>query len=404
MAALWFSPENNFGHLESADANGFTDTGFYSRKNLYFYCLMYLDSSSADKQVPLLTLLGGSSPAPTGLRYRLILDSGIIRVEGYYNGAERLTAYLTEAIPTDELVEIAISLNMARNNSNDKISIFINGIQKTTTIASYYVKQYAFESYTTAILGGNQNAINQASGLLMLNATLSNDSNYFATPPTSSTNTTVTVWHCDFEDSASPLKITTHRNNVSSERVWFNTDDVSIVWTDGNAPPTAGGGDDAGGIIIPGNGNITQVQGVITENDLPVARRVFAFTQAQLAVSGSDQTQHAVLNSVVSDSNNGSYSLDTSPYEGAVILVAMDEYGEVWQGGTAYSVGDVIRPASFEGYVYYCVVAGTSDSTEPTWGFDINNHQSVGTAQFRAKPYSRPLAHAPIMPDIIPAE
>ena len=68
MAALWFSPENSFGHLESADANGSTDTGFYSSKNLYFHCLLYLDSSSADKQVPLLTLLGGSSPAPTGLR------------------------------------------------------------------------------------------------------------------------------------------------------------------------------------------------------------------------------------------------------------------------------------------------------------------------------------------------
>ena len=254
------------------------------------------------------------------------------------------------------------------------------------------------------ILGGNQNAINQASGLLILNATLSNDSNYFATPPTASTNTTVTVWHCDFEDSASPLKITTHRNNVSSERVWFNTDDVKHCLDRWQCTSLSKRRWRCGWYYHSRQRQYHPSAGVITENDLPVARRVFAFTQAQLAVSGSDQTQHAVLNSVVSDSNNGSYSLDTSPYEGAVILVAMDEYGEVWQASTAYSVGDVIRPASFEGYVYYCVVAGTSDSIEPTWGFDINNHQSVGTAQFRAKPYSRPLAHAPIMPDIIPAE
>ena len=128
---------------------------------------------------------------------------------------------------------------------------------------------------------------------------------------------------------------------------------------------------------------------MITENDLPVSRLVYAVTKDKLEVSGGSSTQHAVLNSVQSEASDGSYTLDTSPYEGEVMVLATDNYGSVWQPDTAYEIGDVIRPAEFQGYVYHCTIAGTSDSIEPAWWFDTEQNQDVGTAQFKAKPYSR---------------
>lgn len=61
----------------------------------------------------------------------------------------------------------------------------------------------------------------------------------------------------------------------------------------------------------------------------------------------------------------------------------------------------MIRPANFQGYVYLCTVAGTGDSNEPTWWFD-DSVQAIGTAQFKAKPYTRPLTHGPVIPEIVP--
>ncbi|WP_175404855.1 hypothetical protein, partial [Endozoicomonas atrinae] len=79
---------------------------------------------------------------------------------------------------------------------------------------------------------------------------------------------------------------------------------------------TGGGGGSGGGIVVPGNGNTTQVQGSITENDLPVARRVFAITEAELTIDGSQETTQAVLANAISSEIDGTYTLDTSPYEG----------------------------------------------------------------------------------------
>ena len=159
-----------------------------------------------------------------------------------------------------------------------------------------------------------------------------------------------------------------------------------------------------GGIEIPGNGNTTLVSGKITENDLSVSRRVFAITQKALPISQSDLSSQAVLGEAVSDPDSGDYTINTTPYEGAVLVVAEDEFGSEWTPDTSYRVNDVIRPSTFQGYVYYCTSGGTSSDTEPEWWFDTDGSKSVGTAQFQAKPFSRPLAHGPIIPSIIASE
>ena len=105
----------------------------------------------------------------------------------------------------------------------------------------------------------------------------------------------------------------------------------------------------SGGILIPDNGNATRIQGVVTEDDKPVSRRLYAFTEASLEVSGSSDRQHAVLSSASSDPNNGTYTLDTSPYEGSVIVVAVDDYGTAWQPQTDYSTGERDPTGKFSG-------------------------------------------------------
>jgi len=43
-------------------------------------------------------------------------------------------------------------------------------------------------------------------------------------------------------------------------------------------------------------------------------------------------------------------------------------WGSLWIQNTAYNLGDIIHPPTQNGHIYECVVAGTSDSTEPGWG------------------------------------
>ncbi|WP_422135479.1 hypothetical protein [Endozoicomonas sp. ALD040] len=400
MAGIWFSEENVQGRLESPATNGWNDsTGFYPGREMYFHALIQVSASQADQYVPLLRIYSDSSSA-TGTGYQTLIwvDSGSVKVTCYNNGGLSYRGYSEGSVPFDELFEVVVTVSPSQNTASNRVRIFINGTSQNILSLYANTKANTFTAYTRAILGNDGAQLGSAKALFIASATLTNGYNNSSTPISSSASDYVTVWHWDFEDSGNPLKIITSRNNIASELQWTNTDDTTVVWSDTNGPPSSGNG---GGIIIPGNGNTTRIQGTVMEDDLPVARRVFAITQAQLEVDGSQETKHAVLNSVLSDSISGSYSLDTSPYEGAVIVVAMDDYGEVWLANSTYDVGNVIRPASFRGYVYICTVAGTGDGTEPTWWFD-DSVQAIGTAQFKAKPYTRPLAHGPVTPEIVP--
>lgn len=54
--------------------------------------------------------------------------------------------------------------------------------------------------------------------------------------------------------------------------------------------------------------------------------------------------------------------------------------GSNWTASTAYVVGDIVRPlATKNGYAYQCTSAGTSDSSEPTWGTTLGGTTSDGT-------------------------
>lgn len=59
----------------------------------------------------------------------------------------------------------------------------------------------------------------------------------------------------------------------------------------------------------------------------------------------------------------------------ALAVTAANSWGIQWATGTAYRVGDLVRPTSGNGFVYRCIAAGTSHaSTEPTWPTTVGNN------------------------------
>lgn len=68
-----------------------------------------------------------------------------------------------------------------------------------------------------------------------------------------------------------------------------------------------------------------------------------------------------------------------------IIYTAANSWATTWATGTAYAVGDIIRPTSGNGHLYRCIVAGTSHaSTEPTWSTvsgQVNTDNTVTWAE-----------------------
>lgn len=56
-----------------------------------------------------------------------------------------------------------------------------------------------------------------------------------------------------------------------------------------------------------------------------------------------------------------------------------DSWGVARANTTAYAVGDIVRPATPNGFVYICAVAGTSAGAPPTFSTTLNRETADGT-------------------------
>jgi hypothetical protein len=48
-------------------------------------------------------------------------------------------------------------------------------------------------------------------------------------------------------------------------------------------------------------------------------------------------------------------------------VTAANSWGTTWTASASYNYGDVVRPASGNGYIYMCDTAGTAAGSAPTW-------------------------------------
>ena len=55
---------------------------------------------------------------------------------------------------------------------------------------------------------------------------------------------------------------------------------------------------------------------------------------------------------------------------------------DTWVVGTTYSLGDVVKPITYSGYVYKCTQAGTAGTTEPSWPKDLSTSVTDGSCKW----------------------
>ena len=91
-----------------------------------------------------------------------------------------------------------------------------------------------------------------------------------------------------------------------------------------------------------------------------------------MAKSASNVVLDALLNKIAESDQMSACSAEPLTYYEAIDPSA-------WQASTSYSVGDVVRPTTRNGYSYECTTGGTSGGTEPIWGTTPGGTTSDGT-------------------------
>jgi len=82
------------------------------------------------------------------------------------------------------------------------------------------------------------------------------------------------------------------------------------------------------------------------------------------------------------------YTAGGNALSGVTVSLVDDGSATAWASSTAYDVGDIVRPAAANGYVYRCIAAGTSGGSAPSWpttkGVDVTDNsvtwENLGTS------------------------
>ncbi|OZY84813.1 hypothetical protein CBP51_16765 [Cellvibrio mixtus] len=90
---------------------------------------------------------------------------------------------------------------------------------------------------------------------------------------------------------------------------------------------------------------------------------------------------------------DGTFDLTYTGWDGAVFVVAVDNYGADFIASAPLNAGAVIHPTTPNGYVYVVTEAGTTGASEPAW---ITAGSVVsGSVTFAPREYYRPVGWGP---------
>lgn len=77
---------------------------------------------------------------------------------------------------------------------------------------------------------------------------------------------------------------------------------------------------------------------------------------------------HELFSDLTNEVSGGGYTAGGNALGSKTLsYTAANSFGTTWAASTAYTVGQIVRPTTGNGYLYMCVVAGTSAASEPTW-------------------------------------
>ena len=85
---------------------------------------------------------------------------------------------------------------------------------------------------------------------------------------------------------------------------------------------------------------------------------------------------------------DGTFTIDTSPYEGTVVLLRYQNYGDAFTS-KFYNENEVVHPTPPNGNIYEVASAGQSGEVEPDW---TTGTVVSGNVVFRAVPLFQPTA------------
>lgn len=140
----------------------------------------------------------------------------------------------------------------------------------------------------------------------------------------------------------------------------------------------------------PGTGLVAHIAGTVAIDGSAAEREVI--------VISDDPNGRQVLGQGMS-APDGTFDIEYNDWGGAVIALALDNYGGDWSPETALASGTIIHPTTPNGYVYEVTTGGTTGTTEPAWS--INSSVNDGSVTFNPRPFYRPIASGPLAGEVL---
>jgi len=109
-------------------------------------------------------------------------------------------------------------------------------------------------------------------------------------------------------------------------------------------------------------------------------------------------TENGLRYKVQDTKADGSFFLNLNDVTTPVIILAYDDIGAKAVINTAYSLNQIIHPATPNGFRYRCTLAGNSGATIPPEPWSTTTVLTIGAAKFTPEPVYEPKAHGPLLP------